>query len=116
MIMKGILQPKTLKITGFALPYLVIISIGVIIISVPGTPEQKAAKVGFVAGILPLITAFIGAILVGIASVKKEKLQARRKSLTHAFIFGFLWTAIFHFFITIYVFMQLVYVYAGLKH
>jgi hypothetical protein len=116
MVMKGILQPKTLKITGFVPPYLVIISIGVIIISISGTPEQKAGKIGFVGGILPLITAFIGAILVGIASVKKEKLQARRKSLIGVFIFGFLWTTIFHFFITIYVFMQLVFVYAGLKH
>ncbi len=111
-----LLQPRKLTIIGFALPYLVIISIGVIIISISGTSEQKTAKVGFIAGILPLITAFIGAILVGIGSVKKEKLQERRKSLTHVFVFGFLWTAIFHFFITIYVFMQLVFLYAGLKH
>jgi hypothetical protein len=65
---------------------------------------------------VPLATAFIDAILVGVAGLKKEKMQPRRKSPIHAFIFGFLWTTVFHFFITIYFFMQLVYLYAGFKH
>jgi hypothetical protein len=116
MIMKSISQPQKFTITGFALPYFVIILMAGIIISQPGTADEKTTSIGFVAFILPLIAAFIGAILVGIGSIKKEKIETKRKSLVHAFVFGFLWTAVFHFFITLYLFMQIVYVYAGLKH
>jgi hypothetical protein len=115
MIIKGISQPRNLIISGFALPYIVIVCIGVIIISISGTPDEKVSKLGFI-GMLPLFAAFIGALLVGAAKLIKEKSEQQRKSLIHAFLFGFLWTAIFHFFITIYFFMQMVYVYAGLKH
>jgi hypothetical protein len=101
-----LLRPRKLTIIGFALPYLVIISIAVIIFSLSGTASEKAAKIGLIGSILPLSTAFIGAILVGIGCVKKEKLKVQQKSLVHAFLFGFLWIAIFHYFITIYIFMQ----------
>jgi succinate dehydrogenase hydrophobic anchor subunit len=81
----------------------------------PGTAEEKTDKIGAVALVLPVITAFIGALLVGIGTVKKDKLEALKKSLIHAFIFGFLWTALFHLFITLSFIMPVLYVYAGLK-
>ena len=116
MKIKDISQPQKLTITGFALPYLVIIVSALIITSQPGTTEDKWPKDAFIAVVLPLITAFIGAILIGVGSVKKQITETKKKSLIHAFLFGFIWSAIFHFFITIYFFMQMVYVYAGWQH
>src|SRR4030043_892937 len=113
MKIKDISQPQKLTITGFALPYLVIIVIALIKFSQPGSIADKWSEDAFIAFLIPLITAFIGAILVGVGSVKKQITETKKKSLLHAFLFGFIWTAIFHFFITIYFFMQIVYVYAG---
>jgi hypothetical protein len=117
MKIKDISQPQKLTIAGLSLPYLVISLMVVIIISGPRPVDDNWSSVGVLAFVLPLISALVGAVLVGLGNVKKEKLEARRKFLVHAFIFGFLWTSIFHFFITIYFFMQIIYTYTGgLKH
>jgi hypothetical protein len=115
MTIKTISQPRQLTIAGLTLPYFVIIMFTGIIILMPGTADEKIAKIGSVAFLVPLITAFVGAMLVGVGSVKKEKTEERGKSVINAFIFGFLWTGIFHFFITLYLFMMIVYSYAGLR-
>lgn len=104
-----------MTITGIALPYLVIIIFAGIIITMPGTADDKTEKITSISFAVPFIAATVGAILVGIGSLQKEKLENKRKSLIHAFLFGFIWTAIFHFFITLYFFMMIVYSYAGLK-
>jgi hypothetical protein len=115
MTIKGISLPRKLTIIGFALPYLVIIFIAVIITLAPGTTDEKWSKAGGIAFMLPFIAGLIGAFFVGIGSVEKEKIETKRKSLLHAFIFGFLWAAVFHFFITLYFFMLIVYMFAGME-
>ncbi len=115
MKMNGISQPRQLTVTGLALPYLFIIIFAVIIAIMPGTADQKTNKIGAVAFGLPFIAAAIGAILVGIGSAKEKKLKKEKMSFIHAFLFGFTWTALLHFFITLYLFMMIVYGYAGLN-
>ena len=115
MIMNGKLQPRQLTITGLALPYLVITIFAGIIMTVPGTAYDKSGKIATISFVVPFIAAIVGAILVGISRLQKEKLEKKRKSLIHAFLFGAIWTAIFHFFITLYLFMMIVYSYAGLR-
>jgi len=107
--MKGISQPRQLTITGLALPYLVIATVVVIILIAPGVIHSRSRAVyAIVAIALTFLTAIVGAVLVGIGSIKQDKLEAKRKSLIHAFLFGFVWTAIFHIFITIYFIMRFV--------
>ncbi len=117
MKIKDISQPLKLTLTGFALPYLVIIISALMVISQPETTDVKWIKAGLIPFVLPSITAFIGALLVGVGSVKKQITKTGKKSLIQAFLFGFVWTGIFHFFITMYIFMQIVYTsLGGMKH
>ncbi len=115
MIMNGKLQPRQFTSVGIALPYLVIVIFAGIIMTMPGTADDKTNKIASISFIVPFIAAIIGALLVGIGSLQKEKLEKKRKSFIHAFLFGAIWTAIFHLFITLYLFMMIVYSYAGLR-
>lgn len=104
---------KKLTIAGFVLPFAIIIAIGILIMLLPGKPEDNRNKIGIIAILLPFMAAFLGAVLVGIGIVKREATE-KKKTRIHSFLFGFLWTAIFHFFITICFFMLIIYGYAGL--
>jgi hypothetical protein len=115
MIMNGKLQPRQFTIAGIALPYLVIVIFAGIIMTMPGTADDKTNNIAWISFVVPFIAAIIGALLVGVGSLQKEKLEKKRKSLIHAFLFGAIWTAIFHFFITLYWFLMIIYSYAGLK-
>ena len=104
-------------VIGFSLPYIIIILVAIMIITLPNqTMDEIGERAGWISLIAPLLASIIGAILVGVHSVNRERITKTGKSLIHAFIFGFLWTSVFHFFITIYLFMQIVYMYAGLRH
>lgn len=114
--MNGKLQPRQFTIAGIALPYLVIVIFaGIIMTMPPGTADDKTNKIASLSFVVPFIAAIIGALLVGVGSLQKEKLEKKRKSLIHAFLFGAIWTAIFHIFITLYWFLIIIYSYAGLK-
>jgi RsiW-degrading membrane proteinase PrsW (M82 family) len=118
MIISESIKSNRLAYIGFILPYIAILVISVFVYLVSHKTIDLKWKtfIGAVALFVPLGVSLLGAVLVGVNTVKHDKIIKSRKATIHGFIFSFFWTAVFHFFITMYFFMQIVYVYAGMEH
>ena len=63
--MKNISQPQKLTIAGFALPYFVIMAIGLIKFAQPGAIADKWSEGAFIAFLIPIVCLLTRGLLMG---------------------------------------------------
>ena len=112
------LNSNYLAVTGILLPYVMVIMVTIIVSLFPyATTEQKWQNAGELLVISPFGAVIFGAILVGVNTVIQDIKTGSERNRISGFLFSFIWTSIFNFFVAIYIFMQFVYInFGGLQH
>jgi len=104
------LRRNYLAVTGILLPYAAILLIVSVVSLLPyDTADKKWERIGELAILLPLAASFFGTILIGVNSVIRDIQTGSERGRMNSFLFSFLWSAVFHYFVTIYFFMQTIY-------
>jgi FtsH-binding integral membrane protein len=110
-------KDKKLMFAGLLLPYIAIIVMAVGVNALPhNTQDEKWEYGAGIAFLVPFIASFVGAILVGLYGVRRSVHDRTGIAVVGTFIYSFLLTGLFHFFITMALVAQAVYMIAGYRH